>query len=601
VGYLLQRSTAAQPLGNYYVHLPEDGGGGAPYTYPIFEVSNLVRVLSNVVSISAAELGYVYVGIVTGTDPIPTVNSIPVAIPGGTALTGAAGEVGAISAGSIIGSVVTAGSINTITAGSIGWQGSGAIGAPGIFSTALIGPTTVRGDLRGVMESTVGQVGLTISGGSLKNAVVSDFNRFDFTEARALTSASTASATPVTLPQLDLASISVQGTGGILGSFIGGEHIGTIGVSDSGYGIFDSTFQTLGDGTIQGISAGGYGVRFIRINGGASVGVVNARGNGTNLPIGNFPTDVRQSETGAIFDSVTGLPITFINDLDSYLGTTLATQQVVGSTESGVIENTVIVGSRDLGNLDAWSIRGRVVNTVNTLLLGASGLTTVNMANSVANLNVAGAINGLTITTGRTTKYHIGGDIDNFSLIVSGPIGNLVFNSSLGGTSMVAAQGPSGHIQSIVIHGNFSGTISATKTIGSITITGSMIGSIKAASVNSIKLTGGMGNGALAVTGNVGTFETTGDLGTPGNTVSFNGSVKNIKVGHDLNTNISVAANLTNLIVADSILSASNVKVTGVISLLQVGKDIQAGATIMAHLIKKKVIGGEVLGTITTG
>jgi hypothetical protein len=600
-GALVEHNTAAMPLGNYYVHLTEDGSSGAPYTYPLFEVSSVVRVLGNIVSISAAQLGNVYAGVIASTDPIPAVNSIPVAIPGGSAMTGASGgAVGAIAAGSIIGSVVTAGNINTVSAGSVGWQGSGAVGAPGIFSTALIGPTTIRGNMRGVINSTIGQVGLTIVNGSLNDAVVSDFNRFDYTEARALILASTTSATPITLPQLDLASITVQGNGGIIGSFIGGEHIGTIGVSDSGFGIFDSHIQTLGDGTIIGISAGGYGLRFTTIVGGASVGAITARGNGTNLPIGNFPTEVRQSENGAVFDPTTGLPITFLNDLDSYLGTTLATQQIVGSTESGVIENSVIVGSRDLGTLNAWSIRGRVVNTTNTALLGLSGLTTINVANSVANLNVVGPINGLSITTGRTTKYHIGGDVANFSLAVSGPIGNLVFNSSLLGSSVIAAQGPSGRIQSVTINGNFSGLISSTKSIGHIMIAGSMIGSIKAASVGTIKLVGGMGDGSLSIAGNVDTFQTTGDLGTPGNTLTFNGSVKNIKIGHNLNSNITVAGNVGELLVAASILSASNVKVSNTITLLKVGQDVQAGAVIMANLIKKQVIGGQVLGTITT-
>ncbi|HSZ58295.1 MAG TPA: hypothetical protein VK797_21700 [Tepidisphaeraceae bacterium] len=608
VGAAVAHNTAASVLGNYHVHLTEDGSSGAPYTYPLFEVGSLVRVLGDIVSISAGELGDVYAGAIANSnsqsDPIPSVNAIPLAVPAGGGLIDASGgAVGSISVGSVIGSVVTSGSINSISisGGGTSWQGSGALGAPGIFSTSLIGPVTSGSDFRGQLVSTVGQLGLTLGGGSINDATVADFSRFDYAEARALVFAAPASATPITFPQLDLVSISVRGNGGIIGSLVAGEHIGTVGVADSGFGIFDSRFEVLGDGTIVGVSAGGYGIRFTEVRGGASIGALTARGNGSNLPIGNFPLEVRQSESGAAFDAVTGLPLTFINDLDSYLGTSMSTQTIVGSTESGVIENSVVVGSRDLGNLNAWTIRGRTVNTTNTNLLGLSGLTTVNMANSVANLRVAGPIDGLSITTGRTTKYQFGGDVANFDLVVSGPLGALVFNSSLLQSSIIAAEGPSGRIQSVTIHGNFNGTISATRTIGKILILGSMTGTVKATYLGSIKLTGGLGNGSLRISTNVGTFATTGDLGTPGNALVFNGSVQTLEVGNDLNLNVSIAQNISQLVVGGSILSAANVTVGNTIALLKVRGDVQAGATVMAHLIKRRIIQGQLLGTITTG
>lgn len=607
VGAALVHSTPASVLGNYYVHLGEDGSSGAPYTYPLFEIGSLVRVLGNIVSLSAAAVGNVYAGVIANnggqSDAVPAVNSIPLAIPAGNALIAASGgAVGSIAAGSVVGSIVTAGSINSvsISGGGTLWQGSGALGSPGIFSTALIGPVHSGGNFRGQIISTIGQLGMTVGGGSIDDATVADFSRFDYAEARALVFAAPSSATPITFPQLDLASVSVQGNGGIIGSLIAGEHVGTVGVADSGFGIFDSRFEVLGDGTIIGVSAGGYGIRFSEFRGGASIGTLTARGNGTNLPIGNFPLSVRQSETGAAFDAATGLPLTFINDLDTYLRTSQATQTIVGSTESGVIENTVIVGSRDLGNLNAWAIRGRIIQTMNPNLLGLSGLTTVNMANSVANVHVAGPINGLSITTGRTSKYQFGGDVGNFLLAVSGPLGNLVFNSSLLDSSLIAAQGPSGRIQSVTIHGNFEGTISATRTIGKVLILGSMTGTVKASYLGAIKLTGGLGDGSLKISGNVGSFVTIGDLGTPGSSLVFNGSVQTLEIGNNLNLNVSVAQNLGQFLVDGSILSGTDVAVNNTITLLKVRGDIQAGATVAAHLIKKRIIQGHLLGTIST-
>ena len=148
--------------------------------------------------------------------------------------------------------------------------------------------------------------------------------------------------------------------------------------------------------------------------------------------------------------------------------------------------------------------------------------------------------------------------------------------------------------------GNFSGLITAQKNIGKVTIQGSMIGTIHAATLGNLKLTGGLGSGSLQIDGNVGTIQTVGDLGVPGNTLTVNGSLGTLSVGGNLNTNVTVSGNLTKMLIAGSVLSAKNAAITGTIGLLQVDGDIQAGAVISAHLIKKKVIKGQNLGTITT-
>jgi hypothetical protein len=599
LGIALEHNTASAVLGNI-ITTPT----GMAASYPLNEVSSLARITLGAISISAGTLGNVLIGTIAGADTASGTNEltprpIPDAAPPAPT-TGTAGQLGSLHAGAIVGSVVVEGSIGSASAGSIGWQGSGARGSPGIFSTSLIGPVTVGGDVSGQIISTVGQVGLTIINGSLNNATIADYSRFDFAEARRLESIVPTSATPLTAPELDLGGIAIEGKGGIIGSLIVGEHLGPVSVPPSGFGIFDSTFSVLGDGTMIGISAGGYGIRDSLFEGGASFGAITAIGNGSEVPVTNFSSSVRNSETGALFDPVTGEPISFLNDLDIYLGTSPTAPRIVGVTESGVIENTTIVGSRDLGSLNAWSIDGRVVTSTTNPFDVVTTLTSVDVADSVAQINVTGPIDNFAVTTGRTSKYNFGGNVRDFSLTVAGLIGSLVFKSSLLGTSSIVASGPGGRIGSLVVHGNFSGFIRASTTIGSIQVLGSLSGLVQAQSLGTLKLTGGLGNGSLQIIGNVGTIMTTGDLGIPGNMLTINGSLKVLKIGRNLNTGITIGKNLGKLIVAGSLLDAADINIASAVTLLQIGGDVQAGAILKAHIIKRRLIRGLLLGTITT-
>src|SRR6185437_11525303 len=134
--------------------------------------------------------------------------------------------------------------------------------------------------------------------------------------------------------------------------------------------------------------------------------------------------------------------------------------------------------------LTAWSIRGRDLNSLSNLPFGhgvfSTSSTNVAVANSVRNITTTGPVNGLTVTTGRGTKYKFGGDVAGLTMTVAGPIQNLVFNSSLSADSIISASGPSGHIGNLTIHGNFNGTISATTRIQHVVIDGNMVGTISA-------------------------------------------------------------------------------------------------------------------------
>lgn len=614
VGIPLTQNTAAPLMGAIHAPLSEDtshGQVGQPWSFPFDLPTNIIRVTGNIGSITGREgVGNVYAGFVQQSptaDPIPTPGAPPNPVGGSSVIVpGTDGNVGPI-AGPLLGPIVTAGTISSVTANGISWTGSGAVGYGGIFSSNTIGPVTVNGDDRGAIVSARGTLGITINGGSMLNGVVGSFVRFDSVEPRGLSFLSIQEISPVTRPLLDIGPITVNGNGGIIGSFIAGVNVAPIKVSNSGYGIFDTRIFLTGQGTLQGITVGGYGLRDGLLEGGALLGTITVNGDGSNVPVTQFSSSVRTSELGATFDPVTGYPLDFINDIDTYLGTTASVSQINGVTDTGVIEDWVLRGSRDVSSISAWSMRGRDLDTTNTIkaftvLAGTfpQAVAEFDIANSLGNLNVIGPVNGLNVTTGRGFKFRFGGDVSGMNMTIAGPLKNLVFLSSLMNNSAVNATGPNGKISNLTIHGNFNGNISATTQISHVVIDGSIVGTIQANYLGYLRMGGGLGAGSLSINTNVGTIIAVSDLSSPNNTLTINGSINRLQVGGNLNTNVSVAQNLKQLIVGGSVLSGSNVTVANTINLLKIGGDVQAGAVIKAHVIKQRVVKGQVLGSILT-
>ena len=152
--------------------------------------------------------------------------------------------------------------------------------------------------MRGEIVSTTGQLSLTVSNGSIAEATIGNLGEFDYAEARAGAIVIQGFRTPITKPTVDIGSITVTGNGGIIGTQILADHIGTISVANTGFGIFDSDIDLPGEGTLSVLSVGGYGIRDGILEGGASFGSITVHGDGGNLPVTNFPASVRQSETG---------------------------------------------------------------------------------------------------------------------------------------------------------------------------------------------------------------------------------------------------------------------------------------------------------------
>ncbi|MDB5291048.1 MAG: hypothetical protein JWL69_2289, partial [Phycisphaerales bacterium] len=261
-----------------------------------------------------------------------------------------------------------------------------------------------------------------------------------------------------------------------------------------------------------------------------------------------------------------------------------------GGTDTGVIEDFIGQGSRDLGKVVAYQIRAT------DPLLAPSML---DFANTIGTLSTLSTIDGLSIVSGRVTNFNPGSDVSNLDMRIAGRISSIKIKGSLLGNSSISALGPNGNIGSVLIAHSLIGSITATRKIGTVTIAQNFAGAVTARSVSKIKIAGSIAGGNLDIMGNVGTLQTGGDLGLPGETLTIHGAISNIIVGGNINIAIVVQGKLGTLQSKGSIISGSTTNVTGVLNTLKVGGDVQAGASVTAHLIKKKIIKGLVEGTIT--
>lgn len=506
--------------------------------------------------------------------------------------------------GSIQGPVEVDGSLYSVVLGQGGVfpSGSGIGSRAGLYVTGFINTITnsVAADIRGTIVSQVGMTSLTLRNGSIINAIVGESAgpaAFSNTNALAGGYELITTPSPFTNPLLDLGSIVVIGNGGIIGSALVAEHLGRLQVQ-GGFGIIDSITPSVGDGTIETLSATGYGIRGSHFNG-SKFSNIFAVGNGSNVSTAMFSPDVRLSETVG-FDPYYGFQPNGLTDLDVVLGTTAANPQNT-ETDTGIIEDSTFTVNRDIGNVRAFAIRSTdpLVPTM------------FNAANSIGSMLTHGPLTNVQVLTGRIQKFTPGGDLDNTTLTVSGTIRTLVLTGNVIGNSTIVAGGINGVIQNLVVHGNVIGTIKANRKIGSAYITGNLSGTVVAPTITTLKVGGQIANGDLVIQGNIGTLQTTGDLALPGETITVHGSVKAIRIGGNLNANINVTelggtgllatsgGTLGLLQVGHSVISGTTTSVANLLDSLVVNGDVQANSTVTAGLIKHRKVKGLVLGTIS--
>ena len=72
-----------------------------------------------------------------------------------------------------------------------------------------------------------------------------------------------------------------------------------------------------------------------------------------------------------------------------------------------------------------------------------------------------------------------------------------------------------------------------------------------------------MGDTSLSIFGDIGTIWATGDFNNPTNKLIVNGNVKMFKVGRNLNTGVSFARNVGQVMVAGTMLDSANINIVG--------------------------------------
>lgn len=487
------------------------------------------------------------------------------------------------------------GSINSITLGlgGVAAAGSGLTIGAGIFAAGQIGVinNSAHADIRGPILSQTGITGISLSNSSIIGSTIGTAMTFNSGATLGPSPVPTPYATPITNPVLDEGNIIVNGNGGIIGTIFAGNHFGRIDVHN-GFGIFDTLITGNGDTTAEGIVADGYGLRGVTFAGGASIGNVVAAGDGRNVSTNAFSGDVRLSEVEQ-FDPNFGFMPNRLSDIDVYTGVTAVTPFAPGhdggGTDTGVIEDANFVGSRDLGTIRAYEIRATAPSLLPSIF---------NFADSIGSVTTLSTIDGLLLTTGRFKLFQPGGDTSNTQIIVSGPIKKLVLKGNLLGNSAIEAIGVNGNIGSLFIGGSLNGKITATRKINNVTILGSLGGVVSAQNMGSLKIHGILNGGNLDIEGNINLFQTTGDLGLPGETLTIHGSAKTIRIGGSVNSNVVVQGKVGTFYVGHSIISGNTVNISGILNSLVVNGDLQSGATVMAALIRHKRIRGSLLGNL---
>jgi hypothetical protein len=517
---------------------------------------------------------------------------------------------GGISSSAARGLVYATGSVNNVQIGEgIRFSGSGAASRGGVYAQNHIGDVRNQGagsDIRGdvVAGNSIASVVLnngSIIGGQILQIQPSNSTSTggsstattpDYSTAREGPYATFSGRLPATVNHVNptIGEIRLPGNGGIIGSRFRGADIGPI--SAPGFGVLGSSFVVVINGTMGGITAGGYGIRAITIRGGNSTGQLLATGNGGEISTNAYGASVRQSELGLTVDPYSGMAISPMNDINAFLGTSAATPIVAGATESGVIQNVAAIGSRDFNGAKAWQIRGAMFN----------------FANSIGSITTTSTISGLNVTTGKLKTFSPGSDVFNSSLVIAGPIDTIRINGSLTDGSTIQASGPNGTIKNISIANDLIGSVKATQRIGTITVGRNISGVINVASsegnpgsLGSLFFGGTIANGSLDLYGNIGTITSGGSFGQSGDTLDIFGSLQKLEVRGDLRANVSVTDSANTIDVWGSILSGVTVGVDNTIGALLVGGDTQAGSVIRARLLNRVQVGGANLATYQIG
>ena len=377
---------------------------------------------------------------------------------------------------------------------------------------------------------------------------------------------------------------------------IGGDHIGHIDVH-SRIRNYRHRFVTLGDGTLAGMLADGYGIRdALLYRRCVSIGSIVAAGNGQNVSTQTYSPDVRLSEVEQrSIRSPASSPISSPTSI-FVTGATAQVPQVAAGFNGGLGTDTGVIAGLRLHRKSRPSAAFRPTRfALDPPRLPPQSLT---FANNIGSITTTSNDDGLSVITGKLQSFHPGGNIDHLTFQIAGPIQKLTLNGDVTSNSIISASGRNGNIGTLRVGGTMQGSITASRRIASATIGGNLSGTISAKQINVLKVVGSLTGGNLDIEGNVNSIHFLGDLGLPDETLTIHGSVNSIKIGGNLNADISVEGNLGTLLVGQSVITGTLTDIDGNLNFLTVDGDVQSGATIQAALIRHQKIKGLNQGTL---
>jgi hypothetical protein len=504
-------------------------------------------------------------------------------------------------------------------------KGSGEMARAGIYAAAEI--VAVRGsnaDIRGDIVSNTFIGTVSLANGSIINSnitVVSDWLMTSTLNAPTLEFPD--STVDIDHPAYNIYNVAVTGNGGIIGSFFGGASINTVSVDKNGFGIFYSVFFTVSQGTINSITAGGYGLRSATINA-SRVNAISATGTGAPVAISKFSTRVRASEHNTI-DPALGMEPSILTDLDLFLN---GDGDIIGPSFSGlttgVIENVLATGQDRLGTLSAYDMVGG----------------TFAFSNSTGAVNVRHDVIGVDLTTGTLKSVTIGNDATDIDFTAAGAMGPVVikgdflvgdalFGFPYTGFSEIVAKGPNGSITSVSVGGDFEGDLIAESTIGAVTIgtarkglpgVGDFSGNIRVGGnglttdvLKSLVINGSVIGGTITINGNANTLTVARDLAGLTEDLVINGNLAVLNVGLDpavngsvLGAKVTINGNLGKGVITGAL--TGDLIVKGDVASLTINKDaatssadMLSGNLLVSGTLAALTVQGGVTGAVVAG
>ena len=360
-------------------------------------------------------------------------------------------------------------------------DGSGEVSRAGLYAEGFI--TRITGsnaDIRGeISANEINEISLdngSIIGADIFQPDLNTSGAFSFQRGIEFNGEITTLTEADDLPQdpfYELDSIRIT-NGGIIGTSIGFTDIDSI-VIDDGFGIMRTDIGTVTEGVInQIVSNNNVGIRNVSIDAGQTLNTFAANGDASLGSLASLPITARLGDQGFDFDPFTGREISPANDVRRSLGLPQGVDSRRRVTNTGVIENVDISGTRDLGSYTASVTRSNLNSflAATDFIEDASGIggfdpNSPDFPNRVAfgrNIGTVDVIStfGFQSTSGEVDNVDAARDLINTLLRVSGRFETVDVGGAIFGDTFLRAEGPDGSIGSVTA-GDVFGVIRAER------------------------------------------------------------------------------------------------------------------------------------------